>query len=111
MAISVEKFPAQGLKTTYLFCSFHFWFLVFWSLLVTKLQKYYVIFVYILQDKVGKMEKSQKENHETKVTKIPKTKRRKYGMNETKLTTIFTQNSPSRHLGENSCHFVNLLSL
>ena len=58
----------------------------FWSLLATKLRKYYVIFVYILQGKMGKMEKNQKENYATKVTKIPKTKRRKYGMNETKST-------------------------
>ena len=28
------------------------------------------------------------KNHATKVTKIPKTKRRKYGMNETKMGTI-----------------------
>ena len=29
----------------------------FWSLLATKLRKYYVIFVYILQGKMGKTEK------------------------------------------------------
>ena len=34
---------------------------------------------------MGKTEKNRKENHATKVTKIPKTKRRKYGMNETKI--------------------------
>ena len=50
----------------------------FWSLWGMKLRKYYEIFVYILQGKVGKMEKNWKENHATKVTK-----RRKYGMNET----------------------------
>ena len=33
----------------------------------------------------GQDGKKQKENHATKVTKIPKTKRRKYGMNETKV--------------------------
>ena len=48
-----------------------------------KIQKYYVIFVYILQGKMGKTEKKRKENHATKVTKISKTKRQKYGMNET----------------------------
>ena len=46
---------------------------------VTKIRKYYVIFVYILQ---GKMGKKRKENHATKVTIIPKTKRRKYGINK-----------------------------
>ena len=39
----------------------------FFSLLVTKLRKYYIIFVYISQGKMGTM-----ENHATKVTKIPK---------------------------------------
>ena len=37
-----------------------------------KIRKYYVIFVYILQGKMGKTEKNRKENHATKVTKIPK---------------------------------------
>ena len=62
----------------------------FWSLgnEVTKIQKYCVIFVYILQGKMSKTEKNWKENHAIKVTKIPKTKRRKYGMNET-IVSIF----------------------
>ena len=54
---------------------FRFWFLVTFGDEVTKIQKYYVIFVYILQGKMGKTEKKLKENHTTKVTKIPKTKR------------------------------------
>ena len=62
---------------------FGFWFLVTFGDKVTKIQKYYVIFVYILQGKMGKTEKNRKENHATKVTKTPETKRRKYGMNET----------------------------
>ena len=62
---------------------FRFWFLVNFGDEVTKIRKYYVIFVYILQGKMGKTEKNRKENHATKVTKIPKTKRRKYGMNKT----------------------------
>ena len=36
----------------------HFWFLV---TLATKLQKYYVIFVYIVQGKMGKTEKNGKK--------------------------------------------------
>ena len=59
---------------------FGFWFLVTFGDEVIKIRKYYVIFVYILQ---GKMGKTKKKNHTTKVTKIPKTKGRKYGMNET----------------------------
>ena len=62
-----------------MFRSSHFWFLVTFGNKVMKIQKYYIIFVYLLQ---GKMEKKGKENHGTKVTKIPKTKRRKCGMNE-----------------------------
>ena len=55
--------------------SFHFSFLVTFGDEVTKIQKYYAIFVYILQGKLGKTEKNRKENQATKVTKIPKTKR------------------------------------
>ena len=69
-------------------CFFHlifrFSFLVIFGDEVTKIRKYYVIFVYIFQDKMGKMEK-QKENQTTKVTKIPKIIRQKYGMKETEL--------------------------
>ena len=38
---------------------FRFWFLVTFGDEVMKIQKYYVIFVYILQGKVGKMEKKR----------------------------------------------------
>ena len=47
---------------------FRFGFLVTFGSEITKIRKYYVIFVYILQGKMGKTEKNQKENHETKVT-------------------------------------------
>ena len=47
---------------------FSFWFLVTFGNEVKKIQKYYVIFVYVLQGKMGK---------------ISKTKGQKYGMNET----------------------------
>ena len=53
-----------------------------------KLRKYknnYVLFVYILQGKMGKTEKTPKEYHATKVTEIPKTKWQKYGMNKTMI--------------------------
>ena len=51
---------------------FGFWFLVFFGNEVTK--KYYIIFVYVLQGKMGKTEKNRKENQATKVTKNQKTK-------------------------------------
>ena len=66
-----------------MFRSSHFSFLVTFCNEVTKIQKNYVIFVYILQGKMGKIKK-WKENHAIKSIKIPKTKRLKYGMNETK---------------------------
>ena len=59
-----------------MFQSFHFSFLAFghfWDK-VTKIRKYYVIFVYVLQGKMGKAVKKWKENHASKVNKIPKTK-------------------------------------
>ena len=64
-----------------MFCSSHFSFLV--------------TFVFILEGKMGKTEKNQKENHVTNVTKITKNKRQKYGMNETKVTlqSIPTKNN------------------
>ena len=46
----------------------------FLSLLATKLQNYYIIFVNFFQ---GKTDEKQKENHATKVTKKPKTKNQK----------------------------------
>ena len=46
---------------------FRFWFLVTYGNKVTKIRKYYVIFVYILQGMIGKTEKNQNENHTTKV--------------------------------------------
>ena len=49
-----------------------FFVFCFWSLLVTKLQKYYVIFIYILHGQDGQDRKKGKENLATKVTKIPK---------------------------------------
>ena len=57
-----------------MFRSSHFWFLVTFGDEVTKIRKYYIIFVYILQGKMGKTEKKRKENHTTKVTKNQKAK-------------------------------------
>ena len=54
-----------------MFRSSNFSFLVTFGEEGTKVRKYYVIFVYILQ---GKTEKIWKEDPATKVTKIPKTK-------------------------------------
>ena len=53
---------------------FRLLFLVTFGDEVTKIRKYYLIIVYILQGKMGKTEKNQKENHTTEVTKIPKPK-------------------------------------
>ena len=71
----------KGFNFCFVHSIFRFWFLVTFGDEVTKIRKYYVIFVYILQGTMGKTEK-RKENHATKVTKIPKTKRQKYGMSK-----------------------------
>ena len=57
----------------------------------TEILKYYVIFVYILQGKMCKMEKIEKIMQK-KVTKIPKTKTRKFRMNETFRFSILLVN-------------------
>ena len=41
---------------------FHFWFLVTFGDEVTEVQKYYVIFVYTLQGKMGKTEKLERKS-------------------------------------------------
>ena len=71
---------------------FRFWLLVTFGDEVTKIRKCYVIFVYILQGKMGKMVKTRKENHATKVTKIPKTKRKNMGWTKHKphFGTLFS---------------------
>ena len=45
---------------------FCFWFLVTFGNKVTKIRKYYVIFVYILQGKMGKTEKNRKKIRQLK---------------------------------------------
>ena len=57
-----------------MFRSSHFWFLVTFGDDVTKIQKYYVIFVYILLGKMGKTEKNRKKIMQLK---WPKTKNQK----------------------------------
>ena len=46
-----------------MFCSFHFGFLVTFGDEVSKIRKYYVIFVYILQGKMGKTKKPERKSH------------------------------------------------
>ena len=65
--------------------SFHFSYLILVTFgdEVTKIWKYYVIFVYIFPKQDGQDKKKRKENHASKVTEIPQTNIPKYGMNET----------------------------
>ena len=58
---------------------FRFWFLVTFGDRVTKIQKYYVIFVYILQGKMGKMEKNGKKIMQLKWPKYQCKRRNKWG--------------------------------
>ena len=63
---------------TFLLCFlhpiFHFWFLVTYGDEVMKIQKYYVISVYIFQRKMGKLEKNRKKIMQLKSTKYKKPK-------------------------------------
>ena len=78
---TVRYYLVNNLRPTNLmFISFHFLFFVSFGNEVTKIWKYFVIFVYILQGKKSKMEIQRKENHEAKVTKKPKMKLPKYVM-------------------------------
>ena len=65
-----------------MFRSSHFLFLVTFGDKVMKILRNLCLH-FARQD--GQDGKKWKENHATKVTKIPKTKRRKYGMNKTKV--------------------------
>ena len=64
---------------------YRFWILVTFGGEVTKIQEYYVIFVYILHGKMGNTGKKP-ERKSCNVTQIPKTKRRNHGMNKTKTS-------------------------
>ena len=57
-----------------MFRSSHFSFLVTFGDEVTKIQKKYVIFVYILQGKMGKIEQNGKKITQLNQSKYPKPK-------------------------------------
>ena len=46
----------------FFFRSSHFWLVVTFGDEVTKIQKYYIIFVYILEGKMGKKEKKERKS-------------------------------------------------
>jgi hypothetical protein len=92
--------PSSGQEFHYIFIDKCFVHPIFGEK-VKKIWKYYIVFVYFARQD-GQDGKKHKENHATKVIKIPKTKRRKYGMNETKIgltatnliqTWLFRQNA------------------
>ena len=70
-------------KIIHMFCSSHFWFLVFGHFWRQSYENTKILCNLCLhfarQD--GQDGKKRKENHANKVNKIPKTKRQKYGMN------------------------------
>ena len=57
----IYRFALNFLFICFVHPIFRFWFLVTFGNEVTKIQKYCVIFVYILQGKIGKMEKNRKK--------------------------------------------------
>ena len=64
---------------------FRFWFLVTFGDKVMKIQKYYIIFVYILQGKMGKTEKNGKKITQLKWPKYQKPKDENMGWTKQKL--------------------------
>ena len=60
----------------------------YWSLLATRLQKYYVIFVYSLQGKMGKTGKNRKKITQLKWTKYQKPKDINMGWTKLKWVQI-----------------------
>ena len=67
---------------------FHFWFLVTFDDKIMKIRKYYVIFVYILQGKMGKTEKSGKKIMELKWRKYQKPKDENMGWTKQSLLQV-----------------------
>jgi hypothetical protein len=71
------------IKSLWNICSVHpifrFWFLVTFGNEVMKIQKYYIIFVYLLQGKIGKTEKNWKDIHKTKKPKYQNPKDKNMG--------------------------------
>ena len=74
----------------------------FWSLLATKLQKYYVIFVYILQGKMGKMEKSRKKIMQLRWRKYQKPKDENMGRTKHISISVWSTNTYSSKIA-NTC--------
>ena len=84
-----------------------------WSFLAMKLRKCYVIFVYILQGKMGKTEKKRKENHANKVTKYRKTKN-KMGFVSKMINffnTVISKHAVSQTATQNSKRLTVLLPI
>ena len=70
-----EAANTQQNNTFLIYVSFiPFFVFGFWSLLATKLQKYYIIFVYFLQGKMGKTETNEKKIMQLKWPKYQKPK-------------------------------------
>ena len=84
-----------------MFRSSHFFVLGFWSLLATILQriwKYYVIFVYILQGKLGKTERTGKKILQLKWPKYQKPKDKNIGWTKHKSKCFFLTFYMNSHL-------------
>ena len=82
VCLNFSPLPTEKKNLYFVHPIFGFWFLVNFGAKVKKIQKYYLIFVYILQCKIARQKKNWKKKYTTKVTKIPKTKILKYWMIE-----------------------------
>ena len=87
----------------------------FWSLLATKLQKYHVIFVNILQGKMGKTEKNGKkitqsnQNCKNQTTKIWDERNIKWGHSRTRFWSLWCNGRSWVFLW--NCHRISLQNI
>ena len=93
---------------------FRFWFLVTFGDEITKIQKHYIIFVYILQGKMDKTEKNGKKTTQLKWPKYQKPKDENMGWTKQYLCVGFTgsQNQFTNLVFNKSvviCFFYNFL--
>ena len=75
---------AEQINKCFVHPIFRFWFLVTFGDEVTKIRKYYIIFVYILQGKMGRMEKNGKKITQLKWPKYQKPKDENMGWTKQK---------------------------
>ena len=88
--MQLQRYDTLGSFSYWMFVSVHFLFSVSYGDEVTKIRKYYVIFVYILQGKMGKMGKNGKKIMQLKWPKYQKPKDENMGWTKQLWLSIFS---------------------